>query len=458
MKRLGWLMLMLAGCTEVSGHRNLHRWSSTGTSKHPDVGSVRIGAWAEDGGFLQLTTEDLGEGQFRCKDVPAGEYFVGITDPTGREIQTWIHTDSRVLDLDQIADFDFGENDAGVIAGTTTVAPVRMGGVEGFDRLVVFSPETSSSSTSGVSSDGGLRLSLVFSGFPASNPDAVRSWIWQNTSTFERDDAGISRTVTSIGGWTSLTGLPSAGELPLAFSLDQERTVSVQLPVDAFNQLVPVMAPTVRTSYAVLGVNVTPRFTALPERSMSLSPSVGLVFNQGPLAELASFSSFTLTTHNPLPAPEFQELWSWSLSVGTGMPGQRAGTVSYSVGSTSPPTSFEVKVKPPTALTIDGFDATQSRAFASTSPVVSWHAPETGTPVGYFVEFVDESSAVLQRLLTKSTSVHLPPGFVSGAPAGSIRVRALISPKLAWEPQPLLDFPMEFTSAGIISARWTPAP
>ena len=454
MKRLGWLMLMLAGCTEVSGHRNLHRWSSTGISKRPDVGSVVLGAWAEDGGFLHLTTEDLGNGNFRSKDVPAGEYFVGITDSTGRDVETWIQTEARVLDLDQIADFDFGQNDAGTVPSSTVVPQVS-----GFDgRILIFSPETSSYSTSGTNPDGGTRRSLVFEGFPAEQTDKVQSWIWQDTSSFERDDAGIQRTVTSIGGWTSITGLPPAGDLPLVFSLENERTLTAQLPVDAFVEMVPLLTPTVRTTYAVLALSVTPRFAERPARSMYQAKTLGLVFNQGPLAQLSSFTNVSLSTHNPLPEKDFQELWSWTLAAAGGTASQRAGNASYGENTLTPPTSFTMKMAPPTALTIDGFSGSESRTFASSSPVVSWHAPSSGTPTGYFVEFVDETSVIIHRLLTRSTSVHLPPGFVSGAPFGSIRVRAMISPKLSWDPHPSLDFPMEFTMAGTISARWSLAP
>lgn len=122
-----------------------------------------------------------------------------------------------------------------------------------------------------------------------------------------------------------------------------------------------------------------------------------------------------------------------------------------------------VLVGPPTALRIDGADATAPSAAVRTTPTLSWSAPQTGTPSHYEVNVIRLSlrtgttrtiQTAFARFLTTEARLVLPAGVLTAGESYVFSIGSQLRPGA--DPQKPLRGSLPSSSAVALTALVTP--
>jgi hypothetical protein len=214
-----------------------------------------------------------------------------------------------------------------------------------------------------------------------------------------------------------------------SFTSPDAKTLALSINVTSFNQFASIVAPTV-TSKSVQGVAYAAVSTDVVE-----SPPL---FSFTQPADTAATVSFGTVGHgDPFPAAwkrmvrvQVSNLAEFTYNGKTGSLTAVVGRVMTKAAAEA--ATVDAKLGPVTNVKFDADNALTDTTI-SPVPVVSWSAPTLGTPTDYEIQVYEavSSGATLSfssvlRLVTKSTSVRIPDGYLLGQRQYVFVVRARI--------------------------------
>jgi hypothetical protein len=214
-----------------------------------------------------------------------------------------------------------------------------------------------------------------------------------------------------------------------SFTSPDAKTLALSINVTSFNQFASIVAPTV-TSKSVQGVAYAAVSTDVVE-----SPPL---FSFTQPADTAATVSFGTVGHgDPFPAAwkrmvrvQVSNLAEFTYNGKTGSLTAVVGRVMTKAAAEA--ATVDAKLGPVTNVKFDADNALTDTTI-SPVPVVSWSAPTLGTPTDYEIQVYEavSSGASLSfssvvRLVTKSTSVRIPAGYLLGQRQYVFVVRARI--------------------------------
>jgi hypothetical protein len=214
-----------------------------------------------------------------------------------------------------------------------------------------------------------------------------------------------------------------------SFTSPDAKTLALAIDVTSFNQFASIVAPSV-TSKSVQGVAYAAVSTDVPESPPLFS------FTQ-PADSAASIDFGTVGHRDPFPAA-----WKRMVRVQVSNLAEftfngKTGTLTAAIGrvmtkATAEAGTVDAKLGPVTNVKFDADNAMTDDSI-SPVPMLSWSAPTLGTPTDYEIQVYEavSSGASLSfssvvRLVTKSTSVRIPAGYLLGQRQYVFVVRARI--------------------------------
>ncbi len=298
----------------------------------------------------------------------------------------------------------------------------------------------------GFSSNVGFRQNLSFSsGAPSASSTAVNgvvAWNGYQVDSAKSDQLQIMQLGKHTTGSVDYLTLDRAFYVPAftmsnstqhpltgSFTSPDPKTLALAIDVASFNQFASIVAPTVTTK-SVQGVAYAAVSTDVPE-----SPPL---FSFIEPADNASTLSFGTIGHgDPFPAAwnrmlriQVSNLVEYTFNGKTGTMTAVVGRVMTKAAAEAG--TVEAKLGPVTNVTFDG-DPALTEDTISAVPLVSWSAPTLGTPTDYEIQVYEAVSTgpslsftSVLRLVTKSTSVRIPAGYMLGQRQYVILVRARI--------------------------------
>lgn len=429
----------------VTGLRSTTYHLADATSLQPyDLTSAVIQALVPNGagGFDTLAGVGHSDGTFSITNVPVGYYWLkfGVT-------YHWTNADHVEWVMD-----GFGRTDA-VTATAATPLVMNASNLSPWadtDELFLNVPNQGAT----------LRpadVSPAVTNAPAAGHTALNAYTWDFGQGFlglldstKGDQAYLNQLTTRAVGATPYRALGRTWSLPALVMPDAAATNANGSFLD-LPQTSTVRLNWRRSAFAAMSAQVNPSATvASAEFGLWASPlghSFGLPWN--------SFQLFTyddagataatdldlgdLTYGNPYPAAwslAAEGYFSWSLSYlapGAATPITLTRS-SYTANATLPTavSPFSPLITPVRNPRINGKTLFETQVAVGTSPTLTWDAPSTGTPTGYFVRIMElRNDSGASRLLTRSVlrtttrAITVPPGHMVPGTTYVITISAL---------------------------------
>jgi hypothetical protein len=317
--------------------------------------------------------------------------------------------------------------------GRTGVAPVT--GVTLGLNVNNMQPWTTADLLVAFSSNVGYRQNLSFtSGMPTASSTAINGvvgWSGYQIDSTKSDQLQIMQ----LGKHTTGSGvdyltldrafyvpaftMSNNTQQPLtgSFTTPDAKTLALSIDATSFNQFASLVAPTV-TSKSLQGV-------AFAGVSTDVAESPPLFSFVQPADTSATVNFGTITHGDPFPAAWKRMVRVQVSNLAEFSYNGKMGTMTAVIGrvmtkATAEAGAIDVKLGPVTNVKFDADDA-QTDDSISAVPLLSWTAPTLGTPTDYEIqvyEAVSSGSSLsftsVLRLVTKSTSVRIPEGYLLG--------------------------------------------
>ncbi|MFZ5441336.1 MAG: hypothetical protein ACOZQL_15110 [Myxococcota bacterium] len=451
--------------TDLIGRRVLHRRLEGGELVTEDPLLAQLAVYARSGTTFTSLPVEFTDGGFVVRDAPA-EYYVQLPRPGQRP--WWIVSSARQLDLDEYNVLGRpGPSSSSSMSLRLTATGLAEAGWLSFQ---VTSPNTDfSGRLSGVGpatpsiDNVSHGLSRYTSGAAPAGTAGDLTHLWQMVSV----DAGaglilgwsVARSL-ELSGWT--WALDDSTTLTAAFVTPPDRgNHAGTLRVSDYLADATAIGPGAEVWRASVDLLVTPSAPAAPDVRASVP---------GLIAAWTEFASADVTFNVPYvdPVPTWTHFVSSEVTfhVPTLLPRTNSGGVSVSHSDIWPlaqaPSTFSPRISPPTTLRIDGADAQRTGTFSSLTPTISWSAPTRGTPVGYQVRIFELAAAGTytnsfdrDALLTRATSIVLPPGLLTSGSDYAVAVEAIASPGLDIDTRPIaIAWSLDVATASAVSGVW----
>lgn len=432
----------------ITGTRQVTYWDDTGTSgpvAAPDVAVVPpsapvllrafvangAGGWTIYPGFWPS------KGAFSIPGVPAGPYLLGFTDAA--EVIHLIDTSNATPDLGYDV---LGRSDATAASGSTPVA---------FD-LTGLVPWAAGDGLQVTSSNAGVWDALSIGALTANATSGTVSEDWYSSNSgqgplallspgdvlyahqmISQTDATSGLTYLSSAAFASLGDVALIDKAPATLTMTLAATsamgslASATWNIFAFEALLPAMNPnaTVDSRAHSLTVGASPFPTDATGPAERGSPVLlSLQAAQGttpdPVLGTLGYGRFLDSLWSEWRAIDFTAHVSYSAPSSTPL------DVTVSVGRREPigsATPLSPTLAPVQSPAIGGANAFANLTGVTTTPVIGWSAPATGTPTSYLIEIYRldavggaSRSTLVVTWQTAATSVSFPPGIlVAGA-------------------------------------------
>lgn len=298
----------------------------------------------------------------------------------------------------------------------------------------------------GFSANVGYRQNLSFtSGAPTASSTAINgvvAWNGYQVDSTKSDQLQIMQLGKHTSGSVDYVTLDRTFYVPAftmsnntqhpltgSFTSPDPKTLALAIDVSSFNQFASIVAPTVTTK-SIQGIAYAAVSTDVPE-----SPPLFSFIEPADNATSLNFGS--IAHGDPFPAAwnrmvriQVSNLVEYTVNGKTGTMTAVVGRVMTKAAAEAG--TVDAKLGPVTNVMFDG-QAALTDDMISPVPLVSWSAPTIGTPTDYEIQVYEAVSTgaslaftSVVRLVTKSTSVRIPAGYMLGQRQYVILVRARI--------------------------------
>lgn len=307
-------------------------------------------------------------------------------------------------------------------------------------------PWTAGDQLVGFSSNVGYRQNLTFSsGAPSAASTAINGvvgWNGYQVDSTKSDQLQIMQLGQHTSGDVDYVTLDRAFYVPAftmsnntqhpltgSFTTPDPETLTLAIDVASFNQFASIVAPSVTTksiqglAYAAVSTDVAespPLFSFIEPADNAASVNFGTVGHGDPFP----------TSWKRMVRIQVSNLVEYMFNGKTGTMTAVVGRVLTKAAAEAG--TVDAKLGPVTNVAFDGHPALIDESI-SPVPLVSWGAPTLGTPTDYEVQVYEAVSTgpslaftSVLRLVTKSTSVRIPAGYMLGQRQYVILVRARI--------------------------------
>lgn len=372
-------------------------------------------------GWTSIPVVPTGDGGF-VLDVPPGDTWAIVVG-----VSALVST-SRSVDLGhyQLGRVDVVPQDGGAVSATMTASGLAP--LADSDAFLVFS--------AGAGEVGFLSPDQPLPAGSTSTTNESFSYLSLYSNTLDGakgDTAIVTQMVTrdpADGGppYASLERVLQTGPLSVGpgiiasvtgtFVPPSRRAATIDLRGSAFAAQATAVHPQAAVADLYAEISTTPApadksWQVLPVHRMSLAD---------PTQDVTSAFTYGIV------APGWTELINWGavFAVPVQLPGTSQASSVFGVSSVAGPATTLITqpltpgLSPARAFQVDGQDAQQNRALSSTSPLLTWLPPATGTATGYAVRVRELSisstnrtqSRLVARVMTAGTSLRLPPGIL----------------------------------------------
>ncbi len=437
-----------AGPRTVTGTFSTVYWKDDGTqtlvSSAPS--NTSVSALVLSGNTYQTYPGTVGAtGTFTIPGVPAGSYFLDVSDADGGAMQL-TQMSTSTPDMSQLsaarADVAYPTQTTSVTISGSGLASSTMG-----NSLVVASSQANVLDQKVLDTSGSFAttfdwcgaavpLAVPECGLPnAAKGDVVYFEIAQRAAVGTGPTAGVVDTAAqwaSLNNMTLTDGVSSTFNITLA-AAPQTGTTGADVLYTQFDALAAAMNPAVQRSSFALIVQAVPHDTAFPNLPAYSGPRVRLL-NMS--VSLPATGTIADTDYGPLSYGQYLDpLWKeyrffvYTYSWGASGSGSFFGAVPM---SPAPSGTIQPIVGPVTQPRINGADAFAAQTSVGSQPVLSWSAPTLGSPTSYRLSVIDVNSPSgtpsVAAVVYTGTSFVLPAGALSAGHTYTATITAFQAP------------------------------